>query len=56
MERIALSLKVLADRSPLMINIFNDECRKSLAAMLAAKHEEEQENIKVNKVTKNIYI
>ncbi|GFU27131.1 coatomer subunit beta [Trichonephila clavipes] len=46
MERIALSLKVLADRSPLMINIFTDECRKSLAAMLAAKHEEEQENIK----------
>lgn len=33
-----------------MINIFNTECRKSLAAMLAAKHEEELENQKVNKI------
>lgn len=48
LERIALSLKVLADRSPLMINILTEECRKSLAAMLAAKHEEELENQKVN--------
>ncbi|GIY34863.1 hypothetical protein CDAR_382581 [Caerostris darwini] len=46
MERIALSLKVLAERSPLMINIFTDECRKSLAAMLTAKYEEEKENAK----------
>ncbi|XP_035205211.1 coatomer subunit beta-like [Stegodyphus dumicola] len=46
MERIALCLKVLADRSPLMIDILNDKCRKSLAAMLAAKHEEEQEYLK----------
>ncbi|GIY28447.1 coatomer subunit beta, partial [Caerostris extrusa] len=46
MERIALSLKVLAERSPLMINIFTDDCRKSLAAMLTAKYEEEKENAK----------
>lgn len=46
LERIALCLKVLSDRSPLMIEIFNGECRKSLASMLAAKQEEELENQK----------
>ncbi|XP_067142294.1 coatomer subunit beta [Centruroides vittatus] len=46
LDRISLCIKVLSDRSPLMIEIFNTECRKSLATMLASNQEEEMENQK----------
>ncbi|GAB6021950.1 Coatomer subunit beta [Chamberlinius hualienensis] len=46
LDRVAFCLKVLSERSPLMIEIFNDECRKSLANMLAAKQKEEIEQLK----------
>lgn len=45
-DRISFCLKVLSERSPLMIKIFNQECRRSLSSMLAAKQEEEQEHLK----------
>lgn len=46
LDRMSLCLKVLAERSPLMSRIFNVECRRSLATMLAAKQEEELETQK----------
>lgn len=46
LERISLCLKVLAERSPLMIKIFNLDCRESLSTMLTTKIEEEKETEK----------
>ncbi|CAC5404660.1 COPB1 [Mytilus coruscus] len=42
-DRIATCLRVLAEKSPLMNEIFNDSCRESLSLMLASKVEEEKE-------------
>lgn len=41
-DRIATCLRVLADRSDLMNEIYNDKCRGSLSVMLAAKIEEDK--------------
>ena len=43
MDRIAVCLRVLAEKSELMDEIFNEECRGSLSLMLAAKIEEEKQ-------------
>lgn len=43
LDRIATCLRVLAERSPLMNEIFNSSCRESLSMMLAAKAEEDKE-------------
>ncbi|XP_013392181.1 coatomer subunit beta [Lingula anatina] len=42
LDRIALCLKVLSERSPKMYEIFNQLCRESLSGMLAAKAEDER--------------
>ncbi|XP_071134136.1 coatomer subunit beta-like isoform X1 [Mytilus edulis] len=47
-DRIATCLRVLAERSSLMKEIFNDGCRESLSLMLASKVEEEKELQKVS--------
>ena len=47
MDRIALCLRVLSERTPLMFDIFNKMCRQSLDAMLMAKVAEEKEFQKV---------
>ena len=41
-DRIATCLRVLAERSDLMQEIFNEACRGSLSVMLAAKIEEDK--------------
>lgn len=46
-DRISLCLKVLSERSPLMNDIFNKECRKSLSHMLTVRLEEEKLSQKV---------
>ncbi|XP_047003806.1 coatomer subunit beta [Schistocerca americana] len=40
-DRLFLCLKVLSDKSPVIVGIFNEHCRKALSNMLAAKAEEE---------------
>ncbi|KAJ8031969.1 Coatomer subunit beta [Holothuria leucospilota] len=45
-DRIALCLKVLAERHPVMSEIFGEKCRGSLHAMLLAKQEESKETEK----------
>lgn len=47
-ERISLCLKVLAESSPLMNDIFNKECRRSLSHMLTVRLEEEKLSQKVH--------
>lgn len=47
-DRLSLCLKVLSECSPLMNDIFNKECRKSLSHMLAVRLEEEKLSQKVN--------
>ncbi len=42
-DRIATCLRVLAEHSDMMYDIFNKQCRGSLSGMLAAKVEEEKE-------------
>lgn len=49
-DRISLCLKVLSECSPLMNDIFNKECRKSLSHMLAVRLEEEKLSQKVKTV------
>lgn len=49
-DRISLCLKVLSECSPLMNDIFNKECRKSLSHMLTVRLEEEKLSQKVNTV------
>ena len=46
-DRIAMCLRVLAEKLPMMHGIFTDSCRESLAAMLHTKAEEEKEYQKV---------
>lgn len=46
-DRISLCLKVLSECSPLMNDIFNKECRKSLSHMLTVRLEEEKLSQKV---------
>uniref|UniRef100_A0A1W7RAR9 Coatomer subunit beta n=1 Tax=Hadrurus spadix TaxID=141984 RepID=A0A1W7RAR9_9SCOR len=55
LDRISLCIKVLAERTPLMMDVFNIECRKSLSTMLASHQEEEMENQKA-KQKKSIII
>ena len=43
LDRIATCLRVLAERIPLMNEIFNSSCRESLSMMLAAKADEDKE-------------
>ena len=45
-ERLGLCLKVLADRSPDLVQVFTDACRRSISLMLAAKAEEEEATAK----------
>lgn len=45
-DRIAICLRVLADKAPLMSEVFNAQCRESLSVMLAAKVEEEKAQMK----------
>lgn len=40
-DRLYLCLQVLSDKSPIIVNIFNENCRRALSIMLAAKAEEE---------------
>ena len=47
LDRIATCIRVLAERTPLMNDIFNDSCRESLSMMLASKVEEEKEQQRV---------
>lgn len=49
-DRISLCLKVLSECSPLMNDIFNKECRKSLSHMLTVRLEEEKLSQKVTAV------
>lgn len=46
-DRIGTCIRVLAERTQLMFNIFNNACRQSLSLMLATKIEEEREFQKV---------
>jgi len=46
-DRIAVCLRVLAERSDMMGQIFNEACRGSLSLMLAAKIEEEKQQQQV---------
>lgn len=48
-DRISLCLKVLSECSPLMNDIFNKECRKSLSHMLTVRLEEEKLSQKVKR-------
>lgn len=47
-DRISLCVRVVAERVPLMKNIFTVECRNSLSSMLDANKRGEEE--KMNKV------
>ena len=50
-ERLGLCLKVLTERSPILVEIFTDACRRSISLMLAAKAEEDamaQKNLEKN--------
>lgn len=49
-DRISLCLKVLSECSPLMNDIFNKECRKSLSHMLTVRLEEEKLSQKVREL------
>ena len=46
-DRIAVCLRVLGEKLPMMGDIFTDSCRQSLASMLHAKAKEEKEYQKV---------
>lgn len=46
-DRISLCLKVLSECSPLMDDIFNKQCRKSLSHLLNVRLEEEKISQKV---------
>lgn len=46
-DRLYLCLQVLSDRSPAIMNIFIENCRRALSVMLAAKAEEEASTQKV---------
>lgn len=47
--------QVLAERSPVLVEVFTDACRRSISLMLAAKAEEESANQKnVDKISRTI--
>jgi hypothetical protein len=46
-DHLYLCLQVLSDKSPIIVNIFNENCRRALSIMLAAKAEEEASTQKV---------
>jgi hypothetical protein len=46
-DHLYLCLRVLSDKSPVIVNIFNENCRRALSIMLAAKAEEEASTQKV---------
>ena len=47
-DRISMCVRVVAERAPLMKNIFVKECRNALSAMLeASKKVEEEQKAKV---------
>jgi coatomer subunit beta len=46
-DRLYLCLRVLSDKSPVIVNIFHENCRRALSIMLAAKAEEEASSQKV---------
>ena len=52
-DRISLCVRVVAERVPLMKNIFTVECRHSLSSMLDANKRGEEE--KLNKVSNMFY-
>ena len=54
MDRISLCVRVVAERVPLMKNIFTVECRNSLSSMLDANKRGEEE--KMNKVHLLFYV
>lgn len=51
-DRLYLCLRVLSDKSPVIVEIFNENCRRALSNMLTAKAEEEAYNQKVLCVAK----
>uniref|UniRef100_A0A3B3DZM5 Coatomer subunit beta n=1 Tax=Oryzias melastigma TaxID=30732 RepID=A0A3B3DZM5_ORYME len=55
-DRISLCLKVLSECSPLMNDIFNKECRKSLSHMLAVRLEEEKLSQKKESEKRNVTV
>lgn len=55
-DRISLCLKVLSECSPLMNDIFNKECRRSLSHMLAVRLEEEKLSQKKESEKRNVTV
>uniref|UniRef100_A0A8C7S5N9 Coatomer subunit beta n=1 Tax=Oncorhynchus mykiss TaxID=8022 RepID=A0A8C7S5N9_ONCMY len=55
-DRISLCLKVLSECSPLMNDIFNKECRKSLSHMLTVRLEEEKLSQKKESEKRNVLV
>lgn len=45
-DHVLLCLRVLSERSPTIVSIFNEHCRNALSIMLAAKSEEEESSQK----------
>ena len=52
-DRMAMCIRVLAEQSPKMFDIFNHLCRESLSVMLTAKADEEKQFNKVSPPTKS---
>lgn len=50
-DRISLCLRVLANRTPLMKDIFTVECRRALSNMLESNKKDQEETRKVNDVS-----
>ncbi|KAI5703002.1 hypothetical protein M8J75_006605 [Diaphorina citri] len=40
-DRLLMMLKVLSDRSPVVVDVFTEQCRKAISIMLEAKSQEE---------------
>ncbi|KAM6950105.1 coatomer subunit beta [Lycodopsis pacificus] len=55
-DRISLCLKVLSECSPLMNDIFNKECRRSLSHMLTVRLEEEKMSQKKESEKRNVTV
>ena len=52
-DRMAMCIRVLAEQSPKMFDIFTHLCRESLSVMLTAKADEEKQFNKVSPPTKS---
>uniref|UniRef100_A0A8D8W0Y9 Coatomer subunit beta n=1 Tax=Cacopsylla melanoneura TaxID=428564 RepID=A0A8D8W0Y9_9HEMI len=50
-DRLLMMLKVLSDRSPVVIDVFTQQCRKAISTMLEAKSQEEASTQKVTQLT-----